>query len=203
MVISDEGTIREYHDLRKQLDGFASEMQIVMSHPNYMLQFAQMGRLVHVKYMNYDFGWGIIVKYQDRKQKNPNEELTDHQKYLVDVLLKVPQGTSVGTKSFQDLPAGVVPPKEGEKCVMEVVPVVLSCIHAVGHLRVKLPNDLRSVDSKKEAMKTMGEIYKRFPDGIPVLDPIENMGITDDKFRKLLRVSNLFLIPLFVLYVSL
>jgi ATP-dependent RNA helicase DOB1 len=33
----------------------------------------------------------------------------------------------------------------------------------------------------------MEEVKRRFPDGIAVLDPIENMGITDDSFKKLLR----------------
>jgi ATP-dependent RNA helicase DOB1 len=31
------------------------------------------------------------------------------------------------------------------------------------------------------------EVKRRFPDGLPVLDPIENMEITDDSFKKLLR----------------
>ncbi|KAK5015975.1 ATP-dependent RNA helicase mtr4 [Cryomyces antarcticus] len=31
------------------------------------------------------------------------------------------------------------------------------------------------------------EVKRRFPDGIAVLDPIENMGITDESFKKLLR----------------
>lgn len=37
------------------------------------------------------------------------------------------------------------------------------------------------------------EVKKRFPEGIPQLDPIENMGIKDEGFKKLVRVS-IFLI---------
>jgi ATP-dependent RNA helicase DOB1 len=33
------------------------------------------------------------------------------------------------------------------------------------------------------------EVKKRFPEGIPQLDPIENMGIKDEGFKKLVRVS--------------
>jgi ATP-dependent RNA helicase DOB1 len=37
--------------------------------------------------------------------------------------------------------------------------------------------------------KALDEVAKRFPDGLALLDPIENMGIKDDSFKKLLRVS--------------
>lgn len=190
MNIPDEGTIREYYDLRKQLDSFSEEMQIVTSHPNYSIKFMQPGRLVHIKHKENDFGWGVVVNYKERKtSKNSTEELEPHQKYIVDVLLKVPEGTSVGTKTFQDLPAGVRPPKEGEKCNMEVVPVMVSCLQGIGHFRLMLPKELHSADSRNGVMKTLNETKRRFPDGVPVLDPIENMGIKDEKFRKLLRVS--------------
>ena len=35
--------------------------------------------------------------------------------------------------------------------------------------------------------KSLKETERRFPDGIPILDPIENMNITDEGFKKLLR----------------
>ena len=31
---------------------------------------------------------------------------------------------------------------------------------------------------------------RRFPDGLPLLDPIEDMGIKDNVFRTVVRVSN-------------
>lgn len=70
---------------------------------------------------------------------------------------------------------------------MEVVPVLLSCIDSIGHLRLFLPPDLKSVDQRNGVRKALEEVKKRFPDGIAILDPIENMGITDDSFKKLLR----------------
>jgi len=41
----------------------------------------------------------------------------------------------------------------------------------------------------------LDEIKRRFPDGIAVLDPIENMGISDESFKKLLRVRSLSRLP--------
>jgi ATP-dependent RNA helicase DOB1 len=48
---------------------------------------------------------------------------------------------------------------------------------------------LHTTDSRNSVGKALEEVQKRFPDGIALLDPIENMGIRDDSFKKLLRVS--------------
>ncbi|KAG0156880.1 hypothetical protein PDIDSM_4062 [Penicillium digitatum] len=164
MIISDEGTIREYYDLRKQLDAFADD------------------------YKDADFGWGVVINQKKRKQaSNDTEKLTPHQSYIVDVLMRTTEGSSIGTKSFQDLPPGVHPAKEGEPARSEVVPIVLSCITEISHIRIMLPKDITSPSSRNDVMKSVGEVKRRFPDGVPLLDPIENMQIKDESFKKLLR----------------
>lgn len=70
---------------------------------------------------------------------------------------------------------------------MEVVPVLLSCVQAISHIRIFPPKDLTRPESRKGVKKALDEVQKRFPDGIAVLDPVDNMGITDDSFRKLLK----------------
>ncbi|KAG2420697.1 ATP-dependent RNA helicase DOB1 [Aspergillus terreus] len=188
LTISDEGTIREYYDLRKQLRQANEDMQVVISHPDYSLQFLVPGRLLRIKHKGIEFGWGVVVNYKKRKPaKNQTEEFEAHQKYILDVLLKIADGPSVGTKTFEDLPPGVRPPKEGENTRMEVVPVTLNCIECLSHIRIFLPKDVSSLDARNGVKKALDEVQKRFPDGIAVLDPIENMGIKDDSFKKLLR----------------
>lgn len=189
MIISDEGTIREYYDLRKQLDAFADDVQHVISHPNYSLTFIHPGRLIHVKYKDADFGWGVVINQKKRKQaSNDTEKITPHQSHIVDVLMRMSDGSSIGTKSFQDLPPGVHPAKEGEPARNEVVPIVLSCITEISHIRIMLPKDITSPGSRNDVMKSIDEVKRRFPDGVPLLDPIENMQIKDESFKKLLRV---------------
>ncbi|KAJ6123841.1 hypothetical protein N7471_011158 [Penicillium samsonianum] len=188
MIISDEGTIREYYDLRKQLDAFADDVQHVISHPNYSLTFIHPGRLIHVKYKDADFGWGVVINQKKRKQaSNDTEKITPHQSHIVDVLMRMSDGSSIGTKSFQDLPPGVHPAKEGEPARNEVVPIVLSCITEISHIRIMLPKDITSPGSRNDVMKSIDEVKRRFPDGVPLLDPIENMQIKDESFKKLLR----------------
>ncbi|RAK80725.1 ATP-dependent RNA helicase MTR4 [Aspergillus fijiensis CBS 313.89] len=202
MKIEDEGTIREYYDLRKQLQKFTDEIRTVFTYPDYCLPFIQPGRLLQVKHKDHDFGWGVVVNSKQRKApKGSSEEYTPHQQHVVDVLLQLPDGNSVGTKSFEDMPSGVRPPKEGEKTSMEVVPIVLSCIQAIGKPRVFLQKDLKSKDARNSMKKTLAEIHKRFPDGIATMDPLEDMQIKDDNFKKTLRKvevleSRLFTNPL-------
>ncbi len=194
MEISDEGTIREYYDLRKQLDTYTKDMRDVINHPNYCLQFMQSGRLVRIKYMDHDFGWGAVVNFTPRKpgKGQKAEDISPQQSYVIDVLLQVADTSSNGTKTHTELPQGVRPALEGERSKMEVVPILLSCVESIGHIRIFLPADLKSADQRNTARKSIDEVKRRFPDGIAVLDPIENMGITDNSFKKLLRVCRSF-----------
>ncbi|KAI9797804.1 MAG: ATP-dependent RNA helicase mtr4 [Piccolia ochrophora] len=189
LEIADEPTIRDYYDLRKQLDIYTNDMREVINHPNYALQFMQPGRLVTVKYLDYDFGWGAVVNFNERRPSKDNkaEKFTPQQSYIIDVLLLVSDESSNGTQTHQDLPQGVRPPAEGEKGKMEVVPVLLSCIESIGHIRLFLPKDLKPTPERNNVRKSLEEVEKRFPDGIAVLDPVENMGIADASFKKLLR----------------
>lgn len=189
MEITDEATIKEYYDLRTQITQYTKDMRDVINHPNYSLQFMQPGRLIHIKYQDVDFGWGAVVKFTARRPgKNQTvEDYTPQESYVLDVLLRVSDGASVPTQASQALPPGVVPPAEGEAGKMEVVPVLLSCIEAIGLVRIFLPKDLNSLDQRSKVGKALDEVKRRFPDGIAILDPIENMGITDDSFKKLLR----------------
>ncbi|MCJ1386484.1 ATP-dependent RNA helicase mtr4 [Xylographa soralifera] len=188
MEIADESTIRDYYELRQQLSTYTKDMRDVINHPNYCLQFMQPGRLVRIKHMDYDFGWGAVTNFTARKlPRDQTESIPPQQSYILDVLLQVADSSSNGTRTHQDLPQGIRPPLEGEKVKMDVVPVLLSCVESISHIRIFLPDNLKSPDQRNTVRKSLDEVKRRFPDGIAVLDPIENMGITDGSFKKLLR----------------
>lgn len=187
IIITDEATVKDYYNLRQQLDTHTQDMRDVIMHPTHCLHFLQAGRLVKVKFKDHDFGWGAVVAYTPRKA-NKGEVLPPQQSYVVDVLLAVASDTTFMPQAGDGLPPGVRPPAPGDKGKMEVVPILLSCIESIGHLRVFLPNELKSTEQKNNVRKALGEVKKRFPDGIAILDPIENMQIKDDSFKRLLRV---------------
>lgn len=189
LAIPDESTMKDYYELRKQISSYTTDMRDVINHPNYCLQFMQPGRVVHIKHRDLDFGWGAVVKFAPVRpvKGQPAEDLPPQESYILDILLNVSNDSIVGVQSQNGIPPGIRPPAAGESGKMEVVPVFLSCVEAIGHVRIFLPKDLLSPDQRSIVQKSLGEVKRRFPDGIAVLDPIENMGITDDSFKKLLR----------------
>ncbi|KAI9849570.1 MAG: ATP-dependent RNA helicase mtr4 [Thelocarpon superellum] len=201
LAIPDEPAIREYYELRQQLTTYTQDMRDVINHPNYSLPFMQPGRLVRIKHGAHDFGWGAVVNWTKRRPEpsgrgrrggggggDAEAAPSPQQAHVLDVLLRVADDTgAVGTQTHQELPPGVRPPAAGAAGKMEVVPVLLSCVEAIGHVRVFLPKDLKNAEQRNTMRKALDEVQKRFPDGLAVLDPVENMGITDDAFRKLLR----------------
>lgn len=194
MVISDESTIKEYYDLRQQIATYTDDVRSVINHPDYCKPFLQPGRLVHIKYEQYDFGWGAVVNFKELKRpENTTEEPIPQESFVVDVLLPIAENSSVGTKATQPLPPGVRPPQKGEKISPEVVPVLLSCVHGISPIRLRLPRDLKPLDSRKGVNRSLYEVQRRFPDGVALLDPIEEMKIKGDKFKQLLRVSNIYI----------
>eukprot|EP00899_Mesostigma_viride_P016139 jgi/Mesvir1/24526/Mv21867-RA.1 len=68
-----------------------------------------------------------------------------------------------------------------------VVPVLLSQLDVLSSLRLHMPKDLRSPESRQLAYKSVCEVQRRFPKGLPLLDPGEDMGVKDDGLRKLSR----------------
>ena len=73
--------------------------------------------------------------------------------------------------------------------ILKAVPVSLSALEGISHIRLVLPKEVRSNDAKKSVLKSIREVKKRFPDNIPLLDPVENMNIKDPEFKKLVAVS--------------
>lgn len=89
------------------------------------------------------------------------------------------------------------PNPAGEEGEFAVVPVLLATLDGISHIRIFLQKDLKPSESRTQALKSVQEVRRRFPDGIALLDPVENMGINDDAFKKLLRVRRPFLLAEF------
>lgn len=195
MIISDESEIRDYWELVQQLNSYTDDMRQVITHPNYCLPFMQPGRLVHIKHGDQDFGWGAVVNFIERKfpPNTPEDEQKPQLGWVVDVVLPIADSSARISNRFQsnksrtELPPGIRPAVAGEKTRMEVVPVLLSCVHAIAELRIFPPKDLNNVEDRNAVKRALDEIQRRFPNGLALLDPVENMNINDESFKRLLR----------------
>lgn len=193
MVIADESTVKEYYGLRQQLESYTKDMVSVIQHPNYCLEFLQPGRLVHIKApTGEDYDWGVILNFIPRRSPKAGEpEYPPQEQYFVDVLLRldadsddVPRVPPPGV-----MPQGIRPFVKGtsENGRYQVVPCLLTCVVAFSQIRVFMKGDLKTSQEMAQCGKHLEEVHRRFPDGIPILDPIENMDIRDDSFKQLMR----------------
>jgi len=205
-VVPNEPETSDYFDLRKQLDDLSKDFKEIISHPNYSLPFLQPGRLIRIKHGDFDFGWGCVVSYQKRmpakgKPAVAAEEM-DQNHYIVDCLLECARGSTVPTmkevvrsaaSNVTVAPSGLRPPPSGQEGEMVVVPVMLHTLESISGLRLILPKDLRQREARQQVKDRLQEVFRRFPSsgkgakGIPLLDPIKDMKITDDSFSTLLN----------------
>jgi ATP-dependent RNA helicase DOB1 len=73
--------------------------------------------------------------------------------------------------------------------MIQIVPVALGAIDSLSSLRIHIKKDLRGKEDRNMVRKSIQEVQKRFPDGVPLLDPVEHMNIRDETFKKLIQVS--------------
>ncbi|GJN84513.1 ATP-dependent RNA helicase mtr4 [Purpureocillium lilacinum] len=200
LAIPDEATIKDYYQIRQQLNTYTADMRAVIQHPQYSLEYLQPGRLVQIYNPKVspdnvaggqDFGWGVVVKHEPRKAPKLGEpEHAPQESVIVNVLLPLAASSSsvYPGQPSAEMQAGLVPANGDEEVIYETVPCLLSCVKAISQIRIFLPKDgLRTDQDKETAFKSLSEVKRRFPDGVPILDPLENMDITDESFKKLLR----------------
>ncbi|KAK2592614.1 ATP-dependent RNA helicase mtr4 [Conoideocrella luteorostrata] len=200
LSIPDEATIKDYFQIRQQLNTYTKDMRCVIQHPSHCSDFLQPGRLVEIYNPKeaqdnvaggLDFGWGVIVNSYSRRAPRLGEPEYDPQEsVIIDVLLSISASSADITpgQPTGDMPAGLTPSSNEDDTVTVIVPCLLTCMKAISQIRIFMPKDgLKAQGDRDQARKSLSEVKRRFPDGIPILDPMENMGITDDSFKKLLR----------------
>ncbi|CAO3593991.1 unnamed protein product [Absidia cylindrospora] len=187
IIIENEDDIKSYYECRQQIDVYAENIREVITHPTYCLPFMQPGRLVHIKHNDADFGWGAVVNYNRAIDRSKPKDDPNSSYYILDVLLSCSTDSSL-SKDAQGRSVGIYPAKPTDAgSSMIVVPVLLNTIQGISHIRLKLPNDIKGRDGRISVQKSIKEVHKRFGDKLPLLDPVQNMGITDSAFKKLVN----------------
>ncbi|KAL6521294.1 Helix-loop-helix protein 2 [Orobanche gracilis] len=100
--------------------------------------------------------------------------------YIVDTLLHCSLGSS-GNCS-QPKPC---PPRPGEKGEMHVVPVQLPLLSALSKHILSVPFDLRPVVARQDVLDALQDLEKRFPQGLPKINLVKDMGIEDPELVEL------------------
>uniref|UniRef100_G1M5P7 Exosome RNA helicase MTR4 n=1 Tax=Ailuropoda melanoleuca TaxID=9646 RepID=G1M5P7_AILME len=186
IVIPNEESVVIYYKIRQQLAKLGKEIEEYIHKPKYCLPFLQPGRLVKVKNEGDDFGWGVVVNFSKKSNVKPNSGELDPL-YVVEVLLRCSKESLKNSATEAAKPA-----KPDEKGEMQVVPVLVHLLSAISSVRLYIPKDLRPVDNRQSVLKSIQEVQKRFPDGVPLLDPIDDMGIQDQGLKKVIQKVEAF-----------
>ncbi|XP_036164424.1 exosome RNA helicase MTR4 isoform X8 [Myotis myotis] len=186
IVIPNEESVVIYYKIRQQLAKLGKEIEEYIHKPKYCLPFLQPGRLVKVKNEGDDFGWGVVVNFSKKSNVKPNSGELDPL-YVVEVLLRCSRESLKNSATEAAKPA-----KPEEKGEMQVVPVLVHLLSAISSVRLYIPKDLRPLDNRQSVLKSIQEVQKRFPDGVPLLDPIDDMGIQDQGLKKVIQKVEAF-----------
>ncbi|XP_047426042.1 exosome RNA helicase MTR4 [Mugil cephalus] len=183
--IPNEESVVTYFKIRQQLAKLAKEIQEFIHKPKYCLPFLQPGRLVKVKNEDADFGWGVVVNFC--KKTNQKTSTDSEPLYVVEVLVHCSKDSVKDAATEAAKPAA-----PGETGEMQVVPVMLHLLTSISSVRLYIPKDLRPFDNRQLMLKSIQEVQKRFPDGVPLLDPIDDMGIKDPALKKVIQKVEAF-----------
>lgn len=183
-AIKDEATISSYHHIREQLDVLGKRYHEFYTNPQYLVPFLQPGRMVKVKTEDDEYDWGIIVNFKKDTKDNMKNPLKSVTRVIVDVLLHVDEDSEK-----EGIPK---PCPDGKKGSVEVVPVVAKLISKISSLRIYYPNDLRPADNRRSVLNRIAEVKKRYPDGPPLLNPVQDMHIKDKDFIDTLSMLEKF-----------
>lgn len=186
LTVENEDSVGSYYKIRQQLDNLGKELLTFIQKPQYILPFLQPGRLVQVKNEKDDFGWGAVINFQKKANQSKTPSGSESS-YVVEVLLNLSRETS----RSKDVNT-IKPCPKGEKGEMQVVPVLVHLIQAISAVRLYIPSDLRPPDNRQSVLKSIQEVEKRFPDGIPLLDPIEDMGIKEKGLKDIVKKTEAF-----------
>ncbi|CAA0818719.1 Protein HUA ENHANCER 2 [Striga hermonthica] len=176
---SGEAEVAEYHKLKLEIAELEKKVMAEITQPERVLSFLQPGRLVKVREGGIDWGWGVVVNVV-KKTPAASSSLpaalasSRSNSFIVDTLLHCSLGSI--ENGSQPKPC---PPRPGEKGQMHVVPVQLPLLSAVSKLRISVPSDLRPMEARQDVLTGVQELEKRFPLGLPKLDPAKDMQIND------------------------
>eukprot|EP01083_Nonionella_stella_P035454 96730_1 len=68
-----------------------------------------------------------------------------------------------------------------------LVPCELSRVDKLSSSRIYLPDNLRPRDVREFCRNALSEVFERFKNNIPLLDPIKDMKISDKQFKRFVR----------------
>mmetsp|Transcript_37581 Transcript_37581/g.96143 ORF Transcript_37581/g.96143 Transcript_37581/m.96143 type:complete len:1017 (-) Transcript_37581:98-3148(-) len=208
ITIADEEAVSEVLLLLRQLAAMKGEMRQTTTIPKYALPFLQPGRLVRFlvsdQYAVHEadtdsndgssslgvtcdpaMAWGIVLNFKRAgSEETAGNEVSQSKSKAASFFVDVLAMCELPTRSSNSNPKLIATGAAGSA---EVVSIKLSSVDAFSSIRVYVPKELQSIESKQVAGRSLSEVVKRFPKGLPLLHPREDMHIEEASLQKLVR----------------
>ncbi|KAK1741610.1 exosome RNA helicase MTR4 [Skeletonema marinoi] len=209
----DVAAVGEYVGMDRQLLLTQRKMMKIQRRPEHILPFVQSGgRLVDITIDGENYGWGIIVRYKRKAgtgtagSAGKTALSTEAPVHNIDILLACvdrhfddnsPSATARREEDLANL--GLLwrgtsshcrPVSSDDKSniiSMREFTVGLDTIDRISAVRLFVPQDTKPQEARKNIMKSLKEVQRRFPDGLPLLDPVKDLKIDVGEFNKLLQ----------------
>ncbi|KAL6990835.1 Exosome RNA helicase MTR4 [Sarracenia purpurea var. burkii] len=204
IVIEEEDSLENYYSLLEQYKSLKKDIRDIVFAPRYCLPFLQPGRLVCIQCkkgietspsfsIDGQVTWGVIINFERVKSLSEDDanRKPEDANYTVHVLTRCAvHNGEVGKKTIE-----IVPLKERGDPVVISVPI--SQIDSLSTVRLIIPKDLLPLEARENTLKKVSEVLSRFAkEGMPLLDPEEDMKVQSSSYRKAVRrieaLENLF-----------
>ena len=207
--VEESEMVSEYYQMDQQLVLTRQKIKEVVRKPSNVLKFLQVGgRFLDVSINGENFGWGVLVSCKKKQGTGAGgsagrlASMTGGPAYMVDVLLlcmdrhfddEKSKGKDEDTENnrliWRGSPQTCRPVREDDKSSlisMRIFTVGLENIERISAIRIFIPKDCTTIESRRKVHSSLKEVKKRFKDEVPLLDPVEDIGITDESFKTLL-----------------
>jgi ATP-dependent RNA helicase DOB1 len=207
--------VSEFYQMEQQLVLTRRRIKQSIRKPSNILKFLQVGgRLLEISIEGENFGWGALVSCKKKQGTGAGGSagrmaaMTAGPDYNVDVLLpcmdrhfddQSKRGKEEDSEDNKLIWRGNYqtcrPARKEDKSSLvsfRIFTVGLENIENISAARIFIPQDCTTVESRRTVQSTLKEVKNRFKDGVPLLDPVKDMGIEDESFLTLLdRASTL------------
>jgi ATP-dependent RNA helicase DOB1 len=201
----------EYYKMDQQLLLTKKKVSNIVQKPEYIVKFLQVaGRFLDVTIDGENYGWGVLTSCTKKGGGGSGGDagrlasMSNQPTYSLEVLLACVDrhfDATEGNSKEEDASNALLlwrgtsrlcrPPKYGvddEKLItMRVFQIGLENIDRISAVRIFTPPALQSPEARKKVAMSVREVLKRFPEGVPLLDPIKDLKIKDEHFTTLME----------------
>ncbi len=210
----EEDKASQYYQLNQQLLLTERKILKICRKAQYVVPFLQTpGRMINCTIDEENYGWGVLVSYKKKLgtgSAGSSGKLASQAPgplHTLDVLLpcidrhfdKTDEDDKAGSKDEDLSNIGLlwrgttqhcraVKKDDDDKLISHrVFTVGLDDIYDLSAVRLFIPNDINPEPARKNVAKSLKEVQRRFPEpeGVPCLDPIKDLKVKSDDFKKL------------------